>query len=236
MKLVVVSGTPGAGKTAVILHALRHLGGEHRPAVVKVDCLDTDGHRVYLKRLGVPAIRALAKDMCPDRFAAYNLEHMPRWAESEGADLLVVETAGLCPRCAPYVDACLGVCVAGVTLGPNSPAKVGPFPRTADVVCVNKGDLVSQAEREVLMRRVVGVNPDARVIETNGLTGAGCELLARLTQEEAPEAPDDLSEVRLRERAPLAVCTLCAGETRVAAERHRGILRRIDGFTEYRGE
>jgi len=236
VKLVIVSGTPGAGKTAVILHALRYLEGEHRPAVVKVDCLDTDDHRVYRERLGIPAIRALARDMCPDHFAAYNLEHMLRWAEDEGADLLLVETAGLCLRCAPYVDACLGVCVADVTLGPNSPAKVGPFLQTADVVCVNKGDLVSQAEREVFMRRVAEVNPDARVIETNGLTGAGCELLARLIQEEAPEVPDDLNEVRLREKAPLAVCTLCAGETRVAAERHRGVLRRIDGFTEYRGE
>jgi Ni2+-binding GTPase involved in maturation of urease and hydrogenase len=123
VKLVIVSGTPGAGKTAVILHALRYLEGEHRPAVVKVDCLDTHDHRVYRERLGVPAIRALARDMCPDHFAAYNLEHMLRWAEDEGADLLLVETAGLCLRCAPYVDACLGVCVADVTLGPNSPPR-----------------------------------------------------------------------------------------------------------------
>ncbi|WP_456482574.1 GTP-binding protein [Methanopyrus sp.] len=236
MKLVIVSGTPGSGKTAVILHALERLLDRYSPAVVKVDCLRTDDHEVYRERLGIPATDALAKDMCPDHFAAYNIEHMVCWAEEHDADLLVVETAGLCLRCAPYVDACLGVCVADVTLGPNSPAKVGPFLQTADVVCVNKGDLVSQAEREVYVRKVAEVNPNCRVIETNGLTGAGCELLARLIEEEAPELPETLDEVRLREKAPLAVCTLCVGETRVAERYHRGVLRRIDGFTEYRGE
>jgi len=31
------------------------------------------------------------------------------WAQSSEADLLLVETAGLCLRCAPYTDQCLAV-------------------------------------------------------------------------------------------------------------------------------
>ncbi len=95
MKLVIVSGTPGSGKTAVILNALERLLDQYNPAVVKVDCLRTDDHEVYRERLGIPATDALSKDMCPDHFAAYNLEHMVRWAEEHGADLLVVERGSL---------------------------------------------------------------------------------------------------------------------------------------------
>ncbi|WP_457614570.1 hypothetical protein [Methanopyrus sp.] len=40
------------------------------------------------------------RTLCPDNFATYDV----RWAE-EHADLLVVETTGLCLRCSPYVDA-----------------------------------------------------------------------------------------------------------------------------------
>jgi len=42
--------------------------------------------------------------------------------------------------------------------------------------------------------------------------------------------------VRLWHNAPLAVCTLCTGEVRVAKRHHIGVLRHIDGFMEYKGE
>ena len=45
-----------------------------------------------------------------------------------------------------------------------------------------------------------------------------------------------LDQEKLRHSAPLAVCTLCVGETKVNKKYHRGILRRIDGFQKYEGE
>jgi hypothetical protein len=45
-----------------------------------------------------------------------------------------------------------------------------------------------------------------------------------------------LEEEKLRHSAPLAVCTLCVGETKVNKKHHRGILRKIDGFQTYEGE
>jgi len=52
----------------------------------------------------------------------------------------------------------------------------------------------------------------------------------------APEIEIGNTEMRLRHNAPLAVCTLCAGETRVAKKYHSGVLRHTDGFMEYQGE
>jgi Ni2+-binding GTPase involved in maturation of urease and hydrogenase len=232
VKLVVLAGTPGSGKTSVLIHAARSLIRYGlRPAVVKIDCLWTEDDRRF-ERLGIPVAVGLAKDMCPDHYSIYNVDEMLEWASSQEADLLLNETAGLCLRCAPYPDRCLAVCVIDVTTGPNAPLKVGPLLTTADVVVVTKGDIVSQAEREVFRERILEVNPGCRIVEANGLTGKGAAELAELIRD-GPEASDDM---HLRHNPPLAICTLCAGELRVSKRHHRGVLRHLDGFMEYSGE
>lgn len=232
MKLVVVAGTPGSGKTSVLMHTakvLREWGA--RPAVVKVDCLWTeDDHR--FKRLDLPVHVALARDMCPDHFSIYNTEEMLDWAAAKETDVLLNETAGLCLRCAPYPDQSLATCVIDVTTGPNTPLKVGPLLTTADVVVTTKGDLVSQAEREVFRERVLEANPKCRIVEANGLSGRGATELADIIR----GWPEVQGEMVLRHNPPLAICTLCSGELRVSKEHHRGVLRHLDGFMEYKGE
>lgn len=232
MKLVVLAGTPGSGKTSVLLHtikALLSLG--NNPTVVKIDCLWTEDDQRF-KKLGIPVRVGLTKDMCPDHFTIYNTEDMLKWAESEGSDMLLNETAGLCLRCAPYPDGCLAVCVIDVTAGPNTPLKVGPLLTTADIVVMTKGDVVSQAEREVFRERVLDVNPTCSIVEANGLTGKGSFELAELIR----VFPDISIEMKLRYNPPLAICSLCTGEMRVARKYHMGVLRNLDGFMEYRGE
>ncbi|MGB3943452.1 MAG: GTP-binding protein [Methanothrix sp.] len=232
MKLAVIAGTPGSGKTSVLIHAARILQRYGlRPAVVKIDCLWTEDDRRF-ERLGVPVAVGLAKDMCPDHYSIYNVDEMVEWARSQEADVLLNETAGLCLRCAPYPDSALAVCVIDVTTGPNAPLKVGPLLTTADVVVVTKGDIVSQAEREVFRERILEVNPGCRIVEANGLTGKGAAELAELVRD-GPEVGEDM---RLRHNPPLAICTLCTGELRVSKRHHRGVLRHLDGFMEYSGE
>jgi Ni2+-binding GTPase involved in maturation of urease and hydrogenase len=233
MKMVIVAGTPGSGKTAVLIHALRNLKQRSlNSAVVKIDCLFTDDGKKF-EKIGIPTKVGLAMDMCPDHFAIYNIEDMIDWADENNSEYLIVETAGLCHRCAPYTVNSLGVCVIDATSGPNTPLKVGPFLSTADIVVVTKGDMISQAEREIFRERILEVNPHCKVIEANGLSGQGCIELA----EEIVKSPEvSLDEEKLRHSAPLAVCTLCVGETKVNKKYHRGILRRIDGFQTYEGE
>ena len=43
MKFIVVAGTPGAGKTSILLHAIKELKiRKCKPSVVKIDCIQTD--------------------------------------------------------------------------------------------------------------------------------------------------------------------------------------------------
>jgi len=233
MRMIIVAGTPGSGKTAVLIHALKNLKERGlKSSVVKIDCLYTDDGKKF-EKIGIPTKVGLSMDMCPDHFAIYNIEDMIEWAEENNSECLVVETAGLCHRCAPYTVNSLGVCVIDATSGPNTPLKVGPFLSTADIAVITKGDMISQAEREIFRERVLEVNPKCKVIDANGLSGQGCIELA----EEIYKSEEvSLEEEKLRHSAPLAVCTLCVGETKVNKKHHRGILRKIDGFQTYQGE
>ena len=232
MKMVVIAGTPGSGKTSVLMHAVKELKRfGMKPALVKIDCMWTEDDERF-RRLDVPVAVGLSRDMCPDHYAIYNVDEMLDFAKNQGANILLSETAGLCLRCAPYPDRALAVCVIDVTSGPNSPLKVGPLLTTADAAVMTKGDLVSQAEREVFRERILEANPRCRIIEANGLTGKGSSELSDLMK----GWPDISGEMVLRHNPPLAICTLCAGELRTSKERHRGVLRHLDGFMEYSGE
>ena len=232
MKMVVVAGTPGSGKTSVLMHAVKDLiKAGAAPALVKIDCMWTEDD-LRFKRLGLPVAVGLSKDMCPDHYAIYNVDEMLGWAKGQGAGILLNETAGLCLRCAPYLDQALAICVIDVTTGPNSPLKVGPLLTTADAAVMTKGDLVSQAEREVFRERILEANPGCRIIEANGLTGKGSSEFAELIL----SWPEISGVMTLRHNPPLAICTLCTGELRVSKEHHRGMLRHLDGFMEYTGE
>ncbi len=121
MKMIIVAGTPGAGKTAVLLHTLKHIKtGKLKPVVVKIDCLYSEDH-LRFRKTGIPTLLGLSKDMCPDHYTIYNTGEMVAFASKNKADTLIIETAGLCHRCAPYTKNSLGVCVIDATTGPNTP-------------------------------------------------------------------------------------------------------------------
>ncbi len=233
MKVDIIAGTPGAGKTAVLMHTLRILLKQgFKPSVVKIDCLNTDDHKRF-SETGVPVLLGLSKDMCPDHFSIYNTDEMIRFSETNKSDSLIIETAGLCHRCAPYTENCQGICVTDATAGPNNPTKVGPFLSCADVVVVTKGDMISQAEREIFRERILETNPGCKIIEANGLSGQGCAELAALIINNQKEIAKNET---LRHNAPFSICTLCAGEKRVDSSHHRGLLRKMDGLQVYVGE
>ncbi len=118
------------------------------------------------------------------------------------------------------------MCVVDNLSGVHTPRKIGPMLQTADVVVVTKGDIVSQAEREVFAFRIKQVNPKAAVLSVNGLTGQGSLLLQRHLQR-AP-AVDALEGVRLRFSMPAALCSYCLGETRIGRDCQIGNLKTMD--------
>jgi Ni2+-binding GTPase involved in maturation of urease and hydrogenase len=209
-----------------MLHTIRHLLSDNiRVAACKIDCLETTDDRRY-RRLGIPIAVGLSDYVCPDHFYVANLEEIWRWAEQQKAELVILETAGLCHRCAPALYGCLSVCIIDNLSGLDTPKKVGPMLSTADIIVITKGDMVSQAEREVFHQQVQAVNPGARVIEINGLTGRGS---LRLKNEIMKSEPlQEITGRQLRCPMPAAVCSYCAGETIVGSTYQMGNVKKVD--------
>jgi Ni2+-binding GTPase involved in maturation of urease and hydrogenase len=233
MKTAIVAGTPGSGKTAVLLHTLKELLQSGKAcSIVKFDCLYTDDDARF-KKLGVPVMVGLAKDMCPDHFAIYNYEEIFKWAKGQKSDILVVETAGLCHRCAPYTKNSLGICVLDATTGPNTPLKLGPFLSTPTSPSSRRATSSPRRSGEIFRERILEINPHCTIIEANGLSGKGSTELAEKIKRSHPV---DIGSEQLRHTAPAAICTLCVGESRISKSYHRGLLRNMDGMQYYEGE
>ena len=131
-------------------------------------------------------------ELCPDHCNVMVLGDALQWAHKASCDVLLVETAGLCLRCSPYVDGGLGLVVLEATSGMNLPLKVGPMLSLADIAVVTKIDRVSQAEREVFRARIQDVAPEVKIREVNALHGIGIDPL--VTQiADAPEIDFDAS-------------------------------------------
>ena len=226
MRFVTVSGPPSTGKTAVILKTLEHLrAAGSKVGVVKFDCLSTQDDAVYEKH-GIPVRKGLSGALCPDHYFVSNVEEVVQWGLQQGLDMLVSESAGLCNRCSPYIKEVLAVCVIDNLSGINTPRKVGPMLKSADIVVVTKGDIVSQAEREVFARSISVVNPRALVLNVNGITGQGSSELASLLRD--AQEVETVKGRRLRFSMPAALCSYCLGETRIGEDFQQGNVRKIN--------
>jgi Ni2+-binding GTPase involved in maturation of urease and hydrogenase len=227
MNLVTFSGPPSSGKTAVILKTIEAIQQRGlKVGVVKFDCLYTDDDELY-RKAGVPVKKGLSGSLCPDHYFVSNIEEVVQWGRERDLDLLITESAGLCNRCSPYIKDIKAICVIDNLSGINTPKKIGPMLKTADIVVITKGDIVSQAEREVFASRVSTVNPDAMVMNVNGLTGQGAFEFSTLLYDEEDHI-DTVTGKKLRFSMPSAMCSYCLGETRIGAEHQLGNVRKIE--------
>jgi Ni2+-binding GTPase involved in maturation of urease and hydrogenase len=227
MNLVTFSGPPSSGKTAVILKTIEAIQQRDlKVGVVKFDCLYTDDDELY-RKAGVPVKKGLSGSLCPDHYFVSNIEEVVQWGKERDVDLLITESAGLCNRCSPYIKDIKAICVIDNLSGINTPKKIGPMLKTADIVVITKGDIVSQAEREVFASRVSTVNPDAMVMNVNGLTGQGAFEFSTLLYDEEDNI-ETVTGKKLRFSMPSAMCSYCLGETRIGKEHQLGNVRKIE--------
>ncbi|NLV88768.1 MAG: hypothetical protein GX021_05330 [Tissierellia bacterium] len=227
MNLIVFSGPPSSGKTSVILKTIEALKQRNiSVGVVKFDCLYTDDDVLY-EKADIPVKKGLSGALCPDHFFASNIEEVVQWGNDLKLDMLITESAGLCNRCSPYIKNVKGVCVIDNLSGINTPKKIGPMLKSADIVVITKGDIVSQAEREVFASKVSSVNPKAITMHINGLTGQGAYELSTLLYDEEQNI-DTVEGMELRFPMPSALCSYCLGETRIGKEYQMGNVRKMD--------
>ena len=227
MNLIIFSGPPSSGKTSIILKTISALREQAiKVGVVKFDCLYTDDDVLY-EKAGIPVKKGLSGALCPDHFFASNIEDVVNWGNEEKLDLLITESAGLCNRCSPYLANIKGVCVIDNLSGINTPKKIGPMLKSADFVVITKGDIVSQAEREVFASRVSMINPKAIIMHINGLTGQGAYELSTLLYDKEQNI-ESVQGMKLRFPMPSAMCSYCLGETRIGESYQLGNTKKMN--------
>ena len=201
-------------------------------AFLKLDVQYADEDELLAKEFGIPTRKVYSGELCPDHCHVMVLGDALQWAENEECDILMVETAGLCLRCSPYVNGGLGMVVLEATSGMNLPLKVGPILSLADIAVVTKIDRVSQAEREVFRARIQDVAPSVLVREVNALHGIGIDpLVAHVL-----EGPEAEGQLYLRGNPPVGTCTICVGKKEIGWQAHFGVVRALENQTFYRGE
>ena len=204
MKFIIFAGTPGSGKTSVIKYVIQELKENFKLFFAKFDCLQTLDDKYIAEKYEIPTIKKLAGELCPDHYTALEIPKIIK--ENQDKDIIILETAGLCLRCSPYIKEGLGINVLDITSG--DPSRYGPILTDADIVAVSKGDLISQAEREIFRTKILKGNPQAKIVEVNGLTGEGAIDVAEYIKL-SPRIKNE--KFTLKHSMPSAICGYCYG-------------------------
>jgi hydrogenase nickel incorporation protein HypB len=171
--------SPGAGKTALLERALERLRNQLRLGVLEGDVqtsLDAD----RLARFHIPLVQV---NTDPGFGGECHLDaNMVRSGLGElpleDIDILIIENVGnlVCP--AEFrVGEDVRVMVYSVTEGEEKPLKYPLMFRSADLVLVNKVDLLEHLDfdLEQFLRYLDAVNPGVRTILTSARTGQGVD-------------------------------------------------------------
>lgn len=226
MKLITVAGPPSSGKTSVITKVVTHMQkSNYKVGVIKFDCLSTTDKEQY-EKYNIKVNVGLSGGLCPDHFFVTNIEDCMAWGVKEGLDVLITESAGLCNRCSPHIKNIVSLCVIDNLSGHNTPKKIGPMLKFADIIAITKGDIVSQAEREVFAFNVHKQNKKAKILNVNGITGQGTlELLKLMLKGEERESVLGLN---LRFTMPAALCSYCLGEREIGKDFQLGNVKKME--------
>lgn len=167
--------SPGAGKTSILERSLDLLKRNVRVAVIEGDVqTDLDAQRVA--RYGVPAVQIVTRGGC--HLEANLVSDALGTLDLATTDLLIIENVGnlVCPSNYDLGED-LKVVVASTAEGDDKPLKYPAMFRKANVLIINKIDLVPYVNSDlaVLRANALQVNPSLTVFETSCTTGAGIE-------------------------------------------------------------
>jgi Ni2+-binding GTPase involved in maturation of urease and hydrogenase len=233
MKLVICAGPPTSGKTSVLKQAVKRLiTKNYKLAYLKIDVQYAEEDEIFSREFNIPAKKVYSGELCPDHCNVMVMGDAIEWASNKAADVLLVETAGLCLRCSPYVEGLLGIVVLEATSGMNLPRKIGPMLSLADIAVVTKIDLISQAEREVFRARILEAAPSIYIVESNALYGIGIDPLVKKIE----QAHEIQFPLFLRGNPPIGTCTICVGKKDIGWKQHFGVVRPLEGDIFYQGE
>jgi hydrogenase nickel incorporation protein HypB len=168
-----VMSSPGAGKTTLLVRTLTELGGRLNAGVIEGDqetSLDAD----RIRATGCPVIQINTGAGC--HLDADMLRHgLDALSPAPGSTVFIENVGNLvCPALFDLGETAK-VVIVSVTEGDDKPQKYPHMFMAADLVIVNKSDLLPYVDFDVdqCLRRIRQINPRAEFLTLSATTGEG---------------------------------------------------------------
>jgi hydrogenase nickel incorporation protein HypB len=165
--------SPGSGKTTLLTRTLTDLKDEMPLAVIEGDQETTqDADRI--RATGVPAIQINTGKGC--HLDAHQIGHAVEHLSPEEASVLMIENVGnlVCPAAFDLGEA-HKVAILSVTEGEDKPIKYPDMFFAADILLLNKIDLLPYLDFDVnkCIEYAQRVNPGIQILQLSATTGEG---------------------------------------------------------------
>jgi hydrogenase nickel incorporation protein HypB len=165
--------SPGSGKTTVLEHTIRAIGGRRRTLVIEGDQETLyDAERIRATGTEVVQINTGAGCHLDAQMLASGLTEL----DPPDGSLVFVENVGnlVCPSLFDLGETAR-VVIISVTEGADKPAKYPYMFRTADLVLLNKIDLLPYVDFDVALclDLIARLKPDAEVLQVSATRGDG---------------------------------------------------------------
>ena len=181
--LVNVMGSPGAGKTSVIVELINRLRDTFRIGVIEGDIAgQVDADKIHA--MGIPVVQLDTDGAC--HIEAMSVQHLLREFSLPDLDVVFVENIGnlVCP--AEFnIGESFRVALLSVPEGDDKVVKYPLMFATTDALVLNKFDMqpyfdFDDARVEADAR---GVNPKVRIFRVSSRTGDGLDELVKWISE-----------------------------------------------------
>ncbi|MDO4581029.1 MAG: hydrogenase nickel incorporation protein HypB [Bacillota bacterium] len=175
-----IMGSPGAGKTALLEHMLKYMQQHLKVAVIEGDLATAKDAR-RIAALGVNVIQINTDGGC--HLDAKMIARVLPGFYLEDIDLLLIENVGnlVCPAAFDLGED-MRMVVMSITEGGDKPSKYPSAFMTADVVALNKMDILEHTDidLEQTCADILQINPEALIFETCCRKGEvrGVDILA----------------------------------------------------------
>lgn len=165
--------SPGSGKTTLLVRAIEDLKGRFAIAVVEGD-QQTSNDAARIRATGAPAVQINTGKGC--HLDAHMVGHALDDLPLEGGGLLFIENVGnlVCPAAFDLGEA-HKVVVLSTTEGEDKPAKYPDMFAAADLMLLNKADLLPHLDFDVgaCLAAALRVNPRLQTLVVSARTGEG---------------------------------------------------------------